>query len=244
MASVTTAAPIDLQVTGRGGVPSAGVSAVVLNVTVTEPMVGGFVTVWPTGEARPLASNLNFEPFRTVPNLVTVKVGAGGRVSLYHSGYAAHLVADVAGWFGPGGESTGARYHPLVPARLVDTRIPALPIPPGANSPGGGFWHPNVVQPGASLDVQVAGQGGVPRAGASAVIANITAVDPAGIGFLTVWPTGQPRPLASNLNFLTGGTVPNLVVAKLGVDGKVSIYNGSGSTVHLIADVAGWYGAE
>ncbi len=92
--------------------------------------------------------------------------------------------------------------------------------------------------------MQVAGQGGVPAAGASAVILNVTAVDPAGIGFVTVWPAGQARPLASNLNFLTGGTVPNLVVAKLGADGKVSIYNGSESTVHLIADVAGWYGAE
>jgi hypothetical protein len=245
---VPTGAPIDLQVTGRGGVPATGVSAVVLNVTVTEPMVGGFVTVWPTGEARPLASNLNFEPFRTVPNLVTVKVGAGGKVSLYHSGYAAHLVADVAGWFGPAGESAGARYHPLVPARLVDTRTPALLWPVGLPGPppgyAGGFIYPNVVQTGTSVDVQVAGVGGVPDAGASAVILNITAVDPAGIGFLTVWPTGQTRPLASNLNFLTGGTVPNLVVARLGAGGKVSIYNGSGGTVHLVADVAGWYGAE
>jgi hypothetical protein len=247
-ALVTTAAPIDLQVTGRGGVPATGVSAVVLNVTVTEPMLGGFLTAWPTGEARPLASNLNFEPYRTVPNLVTVKVGAGGKVSLYHSGHVAHLVADVAGWFGPGGESAGARYHPLVPARLVDTRIPMLLWPPGLPGPppgySGGFIYPNVVQAGASVEVAVAGQGGVPAAGATAVILNVTAVDPAGIGFLTVWPTGQPRPLASNLNFLTGGSVPNLVVARLGAGGTVSIHNGSEGTVHLIADVAGWYGAE
>ena len=248
VALVATAAPLDLQVTGRGGVPATGVSAVVLNLTVTEPLLGGFLTVWPTGEARPLASNLNFEPFGTVPNLVTVKVGAGGKVSLYHSGHVAHLVADVAGWFGPSGEAAGARYHPLVPARLVDTRIPALLWPAGVPGPppgySGGFIYPNVVQAGASVDVQVAGEGGVPAVGASAVIINVTAVNPAGIGFLTVWPAGQPRPLASNLNFLTGGTVPNLVVAGLGAGGMVSIYNGSGSTVHLVADVAGWYGAE
>jgi hypothetical protein len=241
---VTTAAPIDLQVTGRGGVPATGVSAVVMNVTVTEPVGGGFVTVWPTGDVRPLVSNLNFDPYRTVPNLVTVKVGAGGKVSLYHSGYAAHLVADVAGWFGPAGEGAGARYHALVPSRLLDTRIPALAWPPGLPGYSGGFIYPNVVAAGASVDVQVAGLGGVPGAGASAAILNVTAVTPAGSGFLTVWPTGQPRPLASNLNFLTGGTVPNLVVARLGADGKVSVYNGSGGTVHLIADVAGWYGAE
>jgi hypothetical protein len=43
---------------------------------------------------------------------------------------------------------------------------------------------------------------------------------------------------------VAGGTVPNLVVARLGAGGKVSLYNGSAASVHLIADVAGWYGAE
>ena len=229
---------------GRGGVPATGASAVVLNVTVTEPVGGGFVTVWPAGSARPLASNLNFTSGLTVPNLVTVKLGEGGRVSLYHSGFAAHLVADVAGWFG---ETSGARYHPVVPARVLDTRIPVIQLPPGMLPPGSVYpppHYPNVVPAGGVVELEVAGQGGVPANGASAVILNVTAVDPAGGGFLTVWPAGQPRPLASNLNFVASRTVPNLVVAKLGAGGQVSIYNGSGNTVHLIADVAGWYGPD
>ncbi|HEV2758095.1 MAG TPA: fibronectin type III domain-containing protein, partial [Acidimicrobiales bacterium] len=244
---VTSAAPLDLQVGGRGGVPATGASAVVLNVTITEPLDGGFLTAWPTGVARPLASNLNFAPGQTVPNLVTVKVGVGGKVSLYQSGRAAHLVADVAGWFGVDGDTGGARYHPVAPARLLDTRIPVLMIsPPGIMPPHPPFppHYPNVVQPGAVVDLQIAGGGGVPPAGASAVVLNVTAVDPLTVGFVTVWPTGQVRPLASNLNFAAGRTVPNLVVAKLGVDGKVSLYNGSGGTVHLVADIAGWYGPE
>src|SRR5437588_407437 len=49
-----------LQVTGRGGVPSTGVAAVVLNVTVTSPTTIGYLTVFPAGTAVPLASNLNF----------------------------------------------------------------------------------------------------------------------------------------------------------------------------------------
>src|SRR3712207_8397776 len=49
----------------RGGVPAAGVTAVALNVTVVEPSAAGHVTVWPSGEARPLASNLNFVPGRS-----------------------------------------------------------------------------------------------------------------------------------------------------------------------------------
>lgn len=193
---------------------------------------------------RPLASNLNFTPGQTVPNLGTVKLGAGGKVTLYHSGGAAHLVAEVTGWFG---EGTGARYHPTPPARLLDTRIPVIQVPPGLLPPGSVYpppHYPNLVPAGGVVELQVAGQGGVPAAGASAAILNVTAVDPAGGGFLTVWPTGQSRPLASNLNFVGGRTVPNLVVAKLGVGAKVSLYNGSGSTVHLVVDVAGWYGQE
>lgn len=92
-------ATVGLAVTGRGGVPASGVSAVVLNVTVTEPTAGGFLTAWPAGEARPLASNLNFSPGQTVPNLVVVKVGVGGVVNLFNSSASTHMVADVAGWY-------------------------------------------------------------------------------------------------------------------------------------------------
>jgi hypothetical protein len=245
VAKVTPAAPLDLQVTGRGGVPATGVSAVVLNVTVTEPATRGYLTAWPAGDPRPLASNLNFAPNQTVPNLVTVKVGTGGKVSLFQSGAGAHLVADVAGWFGSDGESTGARYHPVVPARVLDTRIPVITFPPGFFGPGVPLpppHYPNLVAPGGVVQLQLAGQGGVPLAGASAAILNVTAVEPAARGHLTVWPAGEGMPLASNLNFVPGGTVPNLVVTKLGADGKVGVYNGSSSTVHLVADVAGWYG--
>ncbi|MDP1806313.1 MAG: hypothetical protein Q8K72_14160, partial [Acidimicrobiales bacterium] len=90
------------QVTGRGGVPAAGVTAVILNVIAVDPAVGGYLTVWPAGEPLPLASNLNFGTGQTVPNLVVAKVGAGGKVSIYNGGGTAHLVADVAGWYGAG----------------------------------------------------------------------------------------------------------------------------------------------
>jgi hypothetical protein len=205
------------------------VTAVVLNVTVTEPVGGGFLTAWPSGDAFPLASNLNFAPAQTVPNLVVVKVGATGNVGLYNGGAATHVIADVAGWFGPDGEATGAQYHAVAPSRTLDTRAgTGAPI---ASVPMGG-----------QLDLQVTGRGGVPATGVTAVVLNVTVVGPASFGFLTAWPTGDARPLASNLNFVAGETVPNLVVAKLGAGGKVSFYNGGGAA-NLVADVAGWYGA-
>lgn len=69
---------------------------------------------------------------------------------------------------------------------------------------------------------------------------NVTVTDASAGGYLTVWPTGSPRPTVSNLNFLPGETVPNLVLASLGTDGTVSIYNGSTGTTHIVADVSAY----
>ena len=76
----------------------AGATAVVLNVTVTDPNYTGFVTVWPTGDPMPVASTLNYTFGQTVPNLVMLKLGAGGQVSLFNSAGAANLLADVVGY--------------------------------------------------------------------------------------------------------------------------------------------------
>jgi len=75
----------------------------------------------------------------------------------------------------------------------------------------------------------------------SAVVLNVTVVAPVGAGFVTVFGDGSPRPGASNLNFVRGQTVPNLVVAPVGVSGKVDLYNGSAGSVQLVADVSGWF---
>lgn len=220
---------LDLQVTGRGGVPATGVTAVVLNVTVTEPTATSFLTVWPAGATMPLASNLNYTAGLTVPNLVVVKVGTGGQVRLYNYSGTTHVIADVAGWYGSDDTlAGGARFTPLAPSRLLDTRF-------GTGAPTA------PVGPASSLALQVTGRGGVPATGVSAVVLNVTVTEPTQTSFITAWPTGQPRPLASNLNDAPGQTVPNLVVVKVGDGGMVSLYNNAG-WVHLVADVAGWYG--
>jgi hypothetical protein len=82
----------------------------------------------------------------------------------------------------------------------------------------------------------------VPATGADAVVLNVTVTDPTGPGFVTVHPCGQPRPLASSLNFVAGQTVPNLVVAKLGVDGQLCLF--TTATIDLVADVSGWFGGS
>ena len=223
-------ATLDVQVTGAGGIPSSGVSSVVLNVTVTNATSTSFLTVYPTGSPLPAASNLNFIPRQTVPNLVTVPVGAGGKVSLYNGFGSADVVIDVEGWYGPSSPATrDGLYNALAPARLLDTRV----------GTGTGGRAARVGQ-GQTISVQATGRGGVPASGVSAVVLNVTATDPTSGGYLAVFPAGSSVPPTSNLNFAAGDTVSNRVVVPVGSGGAVSIFNGLGQ-VHVVADVGGWF---
>jgi hypothetical protein len=228
VAKLGTDATLALQVTGRGGVPASGVSAVALNVTVTNPTAASYLTAWPAGKTRPLASNLNYLPAQTVPNLVVVKVGDGGKIDLYNQFGTVDVVVDVAGWYGMDGAAEGARYASVDPYRILDTRS------------GNGAPAAKVGTDG-TLALQVTGRGGVPAAGVSAVALNVTVTNPTAASYLTAWPAGTTRPLASNLNYLPAQTIPNMVVVKVGDGGKVNLYNQFG-TVDVVVDVAGWYG--
>jgi hypothetical protein len=226
-----TGCHFELQMAGVGGVPTSGVTAVVLNATVTQPSRSGYLTIYPTEAPLPAASNLNFVAGQTVPNLVTVKMGANGKVRLYNAAGQAHVIFDVVGWYGD--PSGGATFNPLPPARIVDTRI-------------GRGW-PGKVGHDGSITVDVTGTfgSGVPASGVTAVVVNATVTEPTAGSFLTVWPADAAKPNASNLNFGPGQTVPNLVIVRVGAggaaDGKVNIYNAAGQ-VHVIFDVVGWYG--
>ena len=116
-----------LTIAGVAGVSDTA-SAVALNVTATEATAAGFIQVYPTGGGTPgSTSNLNVEQAGgTVANLVVVKVGAGGTVSLYTQ-TGAHLVADVLGFFEAAAAAQGGRFVALpAPTRLLDTRDPNL----------------------------------------------------------------------------------------------------------------------
>jgi hypothetical protein len=219
---------INVQVTGVGGVPATGVTAVALNVVATQasgPL--SWLTVWPAGEARPDASNLNFDAGVSVPNLVIARVGADGRVSMSNQTGSVHVAADVQGWFS--GDTTGSTYVPRDPLRILDTR----------DGTGGRSTR---LGPGEAMELKVTEVGNVP-AGARAVVLNVTATNVSGPeSYLTVWPSGASRPVSSNLNFTGGQTVPNLVIATVGDSGKVSIYNDVG-TVDVIADTQGHFAA-
>jgi len=214
-------------VTGVGGVPTSGVSAVLLNATVPAAAASGYLQLYPSG-SKPVTptSSVNWRPGRTTANAVTVGVGIGGTVGLQVGTGTAHVVLDVLGWYGDSTDPGGARYQPLVPSRIADTRAA------GGAGP---------VTAAADRTVPVAGYGGVPSSGASAVVLTLTAITPTAAAYLQVYPTGnRPAQPTSNTNVVPGQSVAALVTSPLGTGGAVQLHVSQGS-VGFVADVLGYY---
>jgi hypothetical protein len=220
-------ASLNLQVAGTARVP-AGATAVVLNVTATDTTSAGYLTLYPAGEAAPVASNLNWAAGGTVANLAIVPVGSGGAVTIRNASGRADVLVDLQGYFAPVGSASGY-YVPLTPTRIADTR-------PLSGEPLSGQG----LGPRSELSVPVAGHGGVPSDGATAVVLNVTATSTTRAGFLAVYPQGVAWPGTSTLNWTAGETVAGRVVVPLGAGGSVAVYNQSGST-ELVVDVSGYF---
>lgn len=212
-----------IHVAGRASVPEDA-TAVALNVTATAVGESGFLTVYPCDADRPLASNVNYEPGLTTPNLVFSRLDPDGRVCVYTL-RAVHLVVDVAGAL------PAASFVPMPePRRVLDTR-------PGETTFDRTFRGGGLQQDGATLQLPVAGRVGVPH-DATAVVLNVTSTGSTTPGFVTAHPQGSELAAASSVNFAGGRTVANLVVAALGATGDVCLFT-RGAT-HLVVDVAGW----
>jgi LPXTG-site transpeptidase (sortase) family protein len=208
---------INVQITGRAGIP-ANATAVVLNVTATNTTGPGFVTAYPAGQPLPLASNLNPErAAQNIPNLVTVKLGGGGQISIFTL-TKADIVVDAFGYYTPATSAKAGRFVPAGPVRAFDSRNSGGPLPAGGvvNVPLKGFIG----------------------ADATAVVLNVTATNAKADGYYTVWADGAPQPPTSNLNVEKGGTVPNQVIVPVSAGG-VDVYTYGGGDV--VVDVFGWF---
>src|SRR5437660_3295903 len=216
-------ATINIPVVGRGEVPAGGVAAVVMNATVTQSTASGYITVYPTGSARPSTSAVNFQTGQTVANLVEMPVGTGGDVTVFNYQGSVHVILDVVGWVASDTSVGTGLLHAVAPARLLDTRVAQRPV-------GGG----------QALDLAVGGQGGVPATGAAAAIVNLTVTNGSASSYLIAYPSGSSRPSTSNLNFGPGQPISNRAIVPLGSGGKITLYNFAGQ-VHVVVDVVGWF---
>ena len=201
-----------------------------LNVTVAPPGSLGYLTIWPAGQIQPLVSTLNSPDGRVKANAAIVPAGANGAVSVYVSD-TSNVVLDIDGYFAPAGKSTLA-FYPLTPCRVADTRKNNFPSGLGAPSLPGGVQRDfpilNTTCPGIPANVQ-------------GYSFNFTAVPKNGqpLGYLTVWPAGQMRPVVSTLNAPTGTVVANAAIVPAGTGGDIEAY--ASDNTDLLIDINGYF---
>ena len=221
------------QVTGTGGVP-AGATAVTGNVTVTAQTGGGYLYIGPISNNYPTSSTLNFPVGDDRANGITVALGTGGTLSVTYvaptSGPTAHVLFDVTGYFTP--DTSGATYHALTPARILDTRY--------------GTGLSGVFSSHAVRTFGVTGHGGV-TTNATAVTGNLTVTSQSSPGYLYVGPNATNDPTSSTLNFPVSDDRANGVTVALGTGGTLSVTfvaPSPGPTTHVIFDVTGYFTAD
>lgn len=196
------------------GMPTDSV-AVALNLTALDAPFNGYVRAYPCNAAEPVTSNVNQVVGMTQTNAAIVPVG-DGQLCL-RSSTAVDMTIDLNGWLTT---SSTVGLQPTASRRLVDTRI--------------GQGGSNRLQPGQVLQVPVVAAG----SSTTAVALNVTAVDPATAGYVTVWPCGVNRPVVSSLNPEPHVTQPNFVDVRVGSGGNVCIFtlNETDLVVDLLAE--------
>jgi hypothetical protein len=209
----------------------ATAAAYSLNVTVVPPAPLGYLTIWPTGENRPVVSTMNSLDGRIKANAAIVPAGTSGAVSVFVTN-TTDVVLDIDGYFTSVSDSTLA-FYPLPPCRVLDTRNSNGDL-------GGPFLTGNQERDFPVLKSSCIPQGVSPQA----YSLNFTAVplqlgQP--LGYLTVWPQGGQRPVVSTLNNLTGTIVANAAIVPAGIAGEISVY--PTNNTNLVADIDGYFAA-
>jgi len=225
--------PETFQITDRGGasnVPDSA-TAVTANVTIVSASAAASVYLGPTPIASPTTATIVFNKADNTAYGSTISISDAGTMSVTYmaSSGATDLVVDVTGFFTP--DASGDTYHPLTPARLLDTR--------SKNGLSGKF-KPNVPR-----TFTVRGRGGVP-ANAVAVTGNLTVTDATGGWAVYLGPAPLAKPVASTINFVKGQTRANSLTVPLSSSGTLSAtFLSSGkSTIDLVFDVTGYYTAD
>jgi hypothetical protein len=105
-------------------VPPEATSAAI-NVTLDRASGETFVTVWPTGQPRPLASVNNAEPGQVTPNSMLAKLGTDRSISIFNERNSVDIIVDVVGYFVPLTQVTGAAMGPAV---VLEPGTGGLPV--------------------------------------------------------------------------------------------------------------------
>jgi hypothetical protein len=231
---VTSAQPRSLQITGLGGASNvpASATAVVMNVTATDSTAESYLTVYPTGTTKPNASNLNFGAGQVVANLVTVKLGTGGKVDIATAVGSTNVVADVVGYYDDGTAASGNGFVPVEPRRLHDSREPEPGTPLTADSAK--TLELRTLDDTEDEDL-------IPST-AQAIVVNLTVTGATDQSYIRATSASVSATAnVSNLNFLPNQTVANLAVVAMTGDTCCLVLDNAVGSVHVIVDLVGYF---
>jgi DNA-binding beta-propeller fold protein YncE len=205
-------------------IPSSA-QAYSLNFTAVPHGYLAYLTVWETGQNQPVASTLNALTGTITANAAVVPAGTGGAISTYASNDT-DLVIDINGYFAPA-ETGGLSLYPTVPCRVLDTRT--------GNGAFSGLLSPPVDVLGSPCGVPTQSQ---------AYAMNATVVPVGILGYLSLWPDGQPQPVVSTLNAYDGATTSNMAIvpagqAPAGQQGAIDAF--ASGTTNLILDISSFF---
>jgi uncharacterized repeat protein (TIGR03803 family) len=212
---------------GNCGIPTSA-AAYSLNVSVVPQGSLAYLTIWPTGEALPLVATLNSLDGRIKADAAIVPAGTNGAVSVYVTN-TSNVILDINGYFAPASGST-LTFYPLTPCRVADTRHSSYP--PGLGPP--------YLMGGQERDFPIlnATSCNIPPS-AAAYSLNFSVVPHGPLGYMTVWPTGEPRPVVSTLNDIPGQIIANAAIVVAGTGGEVAVY--PTNDTDLIIDINGYF---
>jgi large repetitive protein len=217
------------------GIP-ANAAALTGNITTVQSG-GGFLTLYPSGALRPTVASTNYGANEIINNVFTVGLGvADGAFNIYAHN-TTDVVVDVSGYYAPPGaaNSGGLYFHPLpAPVRLLETRagLPVGCVKPGAPLMGGAD----------SLQTATTACTGIPAA-ARSVVGNATTVEPAGAGYLTIYPADVgSAPLVASSNYNFNQIVNGPFTVGLSASGQFKIF--TTQTTHLVVDLIGYFSSE
>jgi len=199
---------------GLAGLVGDGAEAAVIDLAAVNPSASGFLTAWSCDEPMPSTSNLNYVAGGIRATHAIVTLSADSSICVFTM-VATDVLVDVTGSYSTA--SAALRFHPVSPTRIYDSRV------------SGGEWSI-----GETREVTV-------PPGASAVAMNVTVTEPDGPGFVTVYPCQAALPVISNVNYVTGQIVANLVQSGV-ADGQVCVH--SSNRAHIVIDLQGTYDTE
>ena len=205
---------------------SLSAQAYSLNVTAVPEGPLSYLTLWPSGQARPLVSTLNSWEGTVVANAAIVPAGPFGAINVYVTDLT-DLIVDINGYFESSPSLVAQAFYPVAPCRVADTRGPA-----------GLFGAPSLLA-GLSRDFPIPlSPCGIP-ASAGAYSLNFTAVPPGPLAYLTAWPSGQAQPLVSTLNSWNGRVVADAAIVPVGTNESISVF--VPDPTDLALDVNGYF---